>query len=416
MPVVGSGAMPTSPQYAIFDDDKRRGGDDSLPAMPVWDEAGSKKIMTHDDAVELESLKKSNVAATATPTTLSGSTAASTISPTPASIVAQLANGRSTPVARGQSPAVVGVMAAGAGAAAAGPYGRQLERIPTASSVATGPRSQMVGMPQPRRANTYAIDSYNTGSNNNLNNGAAGYGQYANSSSDAYSARSNSAAGYAQGQGQGWQQTSAGAAGPYGQRGYNNGRSDYGYGQQQQQQTGYAGDAQGYQQNRQDYGQDYDADYGHGGQAGYGQNQFHDQSRGYDQGYDQGYSQPSYTQPTQPYTQSPYSKSTNAYNDYDDDFNQPYDQPYSSHTPQQAYNTAPAYSDTRADMPPVSPARLNSPSSPGLSRLVNNAGFDFSSDYSRPETPQATPPPARQLAGGARAPVHRRDTDELFGV
>lgn len=48
------------PQYAEFDMSKKEtgGGEDSLPEMPSWEGAGSKKIMV-EDAVEMDDLKKS---------------------------------------------------------------------------------------------------------------------------------------------------------------------------------------------------------------------------------------------------------------------------------------------------------------------------------------------------------------------
>jgi hypothetical protein len=50
-------AAPAPPQYAEFDVSKK-GGEDSLPAMPSWEGASSKKVMD-DDAVEMEPLKTS---------------------------------------------------------------------------------------------------------------------------------------------------------------------------------------------------------------------------------------------------------------------------------------------------------------------------------------------------------------------
>ncbi|RSM15582.1 hypothetical protein CEP52_000679 [Fusarium oligoseptatum] len=45
------------PQYAEFEMSKPR-NDDALPEMPSWDEASNKKVMVHEDAVELDSLAK----------------------------------------------------------------------------------------------------------------------------------------------------------------------------------------------------------------------------------------------------------------------------------------------------------------------------------------------------------------------
>ncbi|KAI1208766.1 uncharacterized protein F4807DRAFT_429314 [Annulohypoxylon truncatum] len=45
-----------TPQYAIFEDSKKDA--DSLPAMPSWEGAQTKKILIEDDSVEMEPLKK----------------------------------------------------------------------------------------------------------------------------------------------------------------------------------------------------------------------------------------------------------------------------------------------------------------------------------------------------------------------
>lgn len=49
----------TTPQYAEFDVSKPKpGGEDALPAMPVWEESGKKKIMVEEEEVEMDQLKK----------------------------------------------------------------------------------------------------------------------------------------------------------------------------------------------------------------------------------------------------------------------------------------------------------------------------------------------------------------------
>lgn len=50
-------AAPAPPQYAEFDVSKKR-GEDALPEMPSWEGASSKKVM-EEDALEMEPLKKS---------------------------------------------------------------------------------------------------------------------------------------------------------------------------------------------------------------------------------------------------------------------------------------------------------------------------------------------------------------------
>lgn len=46
------------PQYAEFDMSKK-GGEDSLPHMPSWDNAGSRKVRVEEEAVEMSNMKKS---------------------------------------------------------------------------------------------------------------------------------------------------------------------------------------------------------------------------------------------------------------------------------------------------------------------------------------------------------------------
>lgn len=53
----GSGFRSEPPQYAEFDSGKK-GGNDSLPAMPSWEGAGSKKVLVEEEAVEMDQLKK----------------------------------------------------------------------------------------------------------------------------------------------------------------------------------------------------------------------------------------------------------------------------------------------------------------------------------------------------------------------
>lgn len=48
---------PTVPQYAEFDSGDKKDAD-ALPAMPVWDQASSKKVLIEEESVEMEPLKK----------------------------------------------------------------------------------------------------------------------------------------------------------------------------------------------------------------------------------------------------------------------------------------------------------------------------------------------------------------------
>lgn len=55
-PIVGPSSS-GPPQYAEFDVSKK-GGEDSLPQMPSWEGAGSKKVATEEEAVEMNNLSK----------------------------------------------------------------------------------------------------------------------------------------------------------------------------------------------------------------------------------------------------------------------------------------------------------------------------------------------------------------------
>ncbi|RYP23076.1 hypothetical protein DL765_001331 [Monosporascus sp. GIB2] len=52
-----SPTKPEPPQYAEFDTGPKKDAD-SLPAMPSWEEASSKKVLIEEDSVELEPIKK----------------------------------------------------------------------------------------------------------------------------------------------------------------------------------------------------------------------------------------------------------------------------------------------------------------------------------------------------------------------
>ncbi|KAJ8121475.1 hypothetical protein ONZ43_g2081 [Nemania bipapillata] len=54
-------SMPSVPQFAEFDTGSKKDAD-SLPAMPSWEEASSKKVLIEEDSVEMETLKKPDTA------------------------------------------------------------------------------------------------------------------------------------------------------------------------------------------------------------------------------------------------------------------------------------------------------------------------------------------------------------------
>jgi hypothetical protein len=52
-----TGLAAAPPQYAEFDM-PRKGGEDALPAMPSWEESQNKKVLVHEEEVEMDQLKK----------------------------------------------------------------------------------------------------------------------------------------------------------------------------------------------------------------------------------------------------------------------------------------------------------------------------------------------------------------------
>ncbi|KAL1890283.1 hypothetical protein Cpir12675_005453 [Ceratocystis pirilliformis] len=73
-------ALPASgpPQYAEFDMGKKSGNEDALPAMPTWDDAGTKKISLDNGqgGVEMDQLNKPSPSATPAPAATPAPTAA----------------------------------------------------------------------------------------------------------------------------------------------------------------------------------------------------------------------------------------------------------------------------------------------------------------------------------------------------
>ncbi len=57
---ISTGIASGPPQYAEFDVSKKSapGHEDALPAMPSWENAGSKKVLVEEEAVEMDQLKK----------------------------------------------------------------------------------------------------------------------------------------------------------------------------------------------------------------------------------------------------------------------------------------------------------------------------------------------------------------------
>ncbi|KAI1345201.1 hypothetical protein F5Y15DRAFT_20452 [Xylariaceae sp. FL0016] len=65
MPAFGNTKrISNTPQYAVFDASDKKDAD-ALPAMPTWDDAGSRKVLLEEESVEMEPLKKPDPSPTA---------------------------------------------------------------------------------------------------------------------------------------------------------------------------------------------------------------------------------------------------------------------------------------------------------------------------------------------------------------
>ncbi|KAH8197940.1 hypothetical protein TruAng_007890 [Truncatella angustata] len=382
-------AKPEPPQYAEFETSKKGGGDE-LPAMPSWEGGNSKKVAI-EDAVELEQLKKPETAQNAP---LMGPGAMSLpASPNPGSQM------------RGNSP-----------------YGAPSQNTSgymTPARSATDPYA-MSGMGQqpPTRSNT---DPYGRGGagqqqayNNYANNG---YGQMS---------RDNVSQGYDQG---------------YGNSGYSNqGYENQGYNDQS---FGAAAAATSMGQGRRTPHQDYNNSGYRGATGGQGFPQTRT-PRPYDE-YGRsmtpatgpsrsntpgnGYGRPpqgrSPAPPNAPYgnpdrMRSPapqqtgydYDHRSNTPNSYGRQYPAAPSRQYSSDSARPLVRAEPDRQYTDASYHHGAPSYQQEPEEP-QSPIVNTAGFDFTSGYSRSQaidasqTPQPPPPPQQANGGGSAYPGYR---------
>jgi len=349
-------AKPSVPQYAEFDTGNKKDAD-SLPAMPTWEDANSKKVLVEEEAVEMEPLKKPQAAQT--------------------SMLNSMPNRSHATSPRAMSP---GNMS---------PYGQ-----PAGTG---GPNGYMA-------AGHNDVDPY--GSNQQGYNGYDNYGyDHQDSPANMNNMTGVATAGplgrrppphrnYDDGYDQGdvdhshFQYPHSRSPRPYNDE-YGRSETPTSYNRANTQYQGMATN-DGYARSRQSPGPQ--AGYGYenptrmrspGAQAGYGYGNNARRSPGPQAGY--GYSQPSRARDE--YPQQPYSAGHQAYqNDAQDDFPVP-----------------PAAADPYArPSPPLSPIR-------------NNSGFDFNSGYSRsnPRTSPApaaltpAPAPSQNPSGGSAYPGYR---------
>jgi hypothetical protein len=242
------------PQYAEFDVSKKSAPvhEDALPAMPSWENAGSKKVLVDEEAVEMDQLKKpeasgQNAALMAGAT--GGVSAQSTPATSPGPKRSPYGPPTGNPGANGYFPATSSVEA--------DPYAANGQGYSQQGTSAYGGQQGMgvdqgygmagAALGQGRRSPQAAFD--------NNGYGDAGYGQGRNSPQAAYDNNGYGDAGYGQGRGYGQPARQATLDSNYGagrQAGYNNygdnnygalGSQGYGSGRRQSPPNELAGDS-----------------------------------------------------------------------------------------------------------------------------------------------------------------------------
>ncbi|KAI1083192.1 hypothetical protein F5B20DRAFT_528983 [Whalleya microplaca] len=415
----GFSAKSTAPQYAEFDSSADKKDADSLPAMPSWEEANSKKVLIEEESVELEPMKKPESTQNSS---LNVSTAAQPTIPTTVSPISRSPN---------RSPY-------GQPVGQAGPNGYM-----PATRAETDPYAQGF--------NSYDTSAYGQASHDNSNQSYGNQGYESNS----YGNQGYGAQGYGnQGYGSQGYGAAAGAVGAMGrqtpQQGYND---------------GYRGTApQGYPQSRTP--RPYD-EYGRSGtpgssrarpppplnNTGYGNPTRMGSPGPQAGGY--GYGNPSrmrspapqvgFEYPPRSQTQTPNSYNNRTYSpapsrqyssdstrplagargpperQYSSDSTRPLaaaaaargppERQYSSGSPRpQAAQPPPVHQYAQRQYSEPSPSERTPPVSP----LKNTGGFDFNSGFSRPgSSPSSPPAPAQNTTatttanGGTAYPGYR---------
>lgn len=388
------------PQYAVFDDGPKKDAD-SLPAMPSWEDAGSKKVLLEEeDSVEMEPLKKPES--------------------TPAMQMNAL-NASQTTVPNATSPE------------ARSPFGTPAGQAGPNGYMAAGNANA-----NPYASNGQSYDSYNDAGYGQGSQGYSdqGYGVGGTPGQGPQQQQDYNNAGYYGGQlGQGYPQSRTPR--PYDDPARRGTPGAYGMGPGRQTPAGAAGfgapprvasPAQagyGYDDTGRRPSPGPNAAYGYsdagrkpspGPNAAYGYGQRSNTPGSYGQGPNMagGYGQRSNTPGSQarpyPPPQRQYSADTNQQYPQDSDGQYPADSAPQFAPPRRQYTGGSTHqyqpqreysSDSVRPLARPSPGLDNSqPSSP----ITNNSGFDFTSGFSRP-TP--TPPPTQTANGGKAYPGYR---------
>lgn len=80
-PTVPAAKAPDYPQYAEFETSKK--DDDALPQMPSWEDAESKKVLVEEEGVEMDALKKPEAGGQAAASAMGGAAVGTAVSPNP---------------------------------------------------------------------------------------------------------------------------------------------------------------------------------------------------------------------------------------------------------------------------------------------------------------------------------------------
>ncbi|KAI0009773.1 hypothetical protein F4779DRAFT_580666 [Xylariaceae sp. FL0662B] len=341
----GYSSKPAVPQYAEFPSSDKKDAD-SLPAMPSWEDAGSKKVLVEEESVELEPLKKPE-------STQNASLNAANI---PQSTIPN------SPINRSPNRS---------------PYGQPGGQV--------GPNGYMAAKraetdPYGKGYNSYDNSGYGQTTRDNLNQsyGSQGY-EDSNYGAQGYGHQGYGDQGYGS---QGYGVAAGAMAGAMGrqtpQQGYNNG-----YGSR-------SATNQGYPQSRTP--KPYNDEYGRSGTPGsysagsgyrpppsnngYG-NPTRMGSPGPQAGY--GYGNPSRMRSPAPQVgfEYPPRSQTQTPNSYNRQY---------SPAPSRQYSN-----DSTRPLAGPPPEREQSERTPPVSPLKNTAGFDFSSGYSRPGSSPSSP-------------------------
>lgn len=160
------------PQYAEFDVSKK-GGDDALPSMPTWGDAGSKKVAVEEDGVEMNRLNPAATGQTVASASAAAAASAAAVAAAAGQPSPSMSGGNRSPY-RQPSPVAASGYAGQAVGYANQPQGQNYNNGygQPSSPYGADPYAAGAMAPAPRMASPH--QDYN-------NNNGNGYNQYGNS-------------------------------------------------------------------------------------------------------------------------------------------------------------------------------------------------------------------------------------------